>query len=300
MMSSNRRQNNTMNKTIAASRNTNIKTSSFPWGRWGLRSVAFTYLTVMLVIPLLVILQDGLREGLAELWRQVTLPIALHALTLTLWTAAVMVVINTIMGTLTAYVLVRYVFPGKAILNAIIDLPLAIPTLVTGVMLVVLYGPQEAVGAWLKDTFDLSIIFAPPGIILALLFITFPFIVRSVQPVLLELDRAQENAAATLGAGGLTIFWRIIFPPLVLPILTGALLSFARAIGEFGSIVIVAGNIPLVTQTAAVYVFGEVESENRLGASAVSIVMVGIALVLMMAVNYLRNWTRPDAEKEMQ
>lgn len=254
----------------------------------------------MLVIPLLVILQDGMREGLAELWRQVTLPIAWHALTLTLWTSAVMVVINTVMGTLTAFVLVRYEFPGKSILNAIIDLPLAIPTLVTGVMLVVLFGPQEAVGAWLKDQFDFSIIFAPSGIIMALLFITFPFVVRSVQPVLLELDIAQENAAATLGAGGWTIFWRIILPPLVLPILTGALLSFARAIGEFGSIVIVAGNIPLVSQTAAVYVFGEVESENRLGASAVSIVMVGIAFILMMAVNYLRKWSRSSSEKEIE
>jgi sulfate transport system permease protein len=289
-----------MNTLLTGNPETKTTGTPLPWGRWGLRSVAISYLLVMLVIPLLVILQDGMREGLAELWRQVTLPIAWHALTLTLWTSAVMVVINTVMGTLTAFVLVRYEFPGKSILNAIIDLPLAIPTLVTGVMLVVLFGPQEAVGAWLKDQFDFSIIFAPSGIIMALLFITFPFVVRSVQPVLLELDIAQENAAATLGAGGWTIFWRIILPPLVLPILTGALLSFARAIGEFGSIVIVAGNIPLVSQTAAVYVFGEVESENRLGASAVSIVMVGIAFILMMAVNYLRKWSRSSSEKEIE
>lgn len=263
-----------------------------------MRSVAISYLAVMLVIPFLVILHDGTREGLAELWRQITLPIAWHALKLTLWTSAVMMVINTIMGTLTAFVLVRYDFPGKTILNAIIDLPLAIPTLVTGVMLVILFGPQEAVGAWLKDQFDFSIIFAPPGIILALLFLTFPFVVRSVQPVLLELDLAQERAAATLGAGGWTIFWRIILPPLTLPVITGALLSFARAIGEFGSIVIVAGNIPLVSQTAAVYVFGEVESENRLGASAMSIVMVAIAFSLMMFANYLRKRPRNGTVEE--
>lgn len=262
--------------------------ASLPWGRWGLRTVALTYLAVMLVIPLLVILQDGTRQGLGELWRQVTLPMAWAALKLTLWTSTLMMVINTVMGTLTAFVLVRYEFPGKTILNGIIDLPLAIPTLVTGVMLVILFGPQETVGAWLKEEFDLSIIFAPPGIILALLFLTFPFVVRSVQPVLLELDRAQEHAAATLGAGGWTIFWRIILPPLTLPVITGALLSFARAIGEFGSIVVVAGNIPFRSQTAAVYVFGEVESENRLGASAVSIVMVAIAFGLMMLADYLR------------
>jgi sulfate transport system permease protein len=269
-----------------------------PWRRWGVRSVALAYLTVLLVIPLLVILRDGTREGLAELWRQVTLPTAWHALQLTLWTAAVMTVINTIMGTLTAFVLVRYEFPGKRILNAIIDLPLAIPTLVTGVMLVILFGPQEALGSWLKEQLNISIIFAPPGIILALLFLTFPFVVRSVQPVLLELDLTQEHAAATLGADGWTIFRHIILPPLTLPIVTGALLSFARAIGEFGSIVVVAGNIPLVSQTAAVYVFGEVESENRLGASAISIVMVAIAFSLMMLAEYLRKRTKPGSAKE--
>jgi sulfate transport system permease protein len=259
-----------------------------PWGRWGVRTLAISYLTVMLVIPMAVIFADGLSEGLGELWRQITLPAAWHALKLTLWTAAVMTVINTLMGTLTAYVLVRYNFPGKAVLNAFIDLPLAIPTLVTGVMLVVLFGPQQVLGAWLKETFDLSIIFAPPGIILALLFITFPFVVRAIQPVLISLERAQEDAAATLGAGQWTIFRRIVLPNLLLPMTSGALLSFARAIGEFGSIVIVAGNIPLYSQTAAVYVLGEVESENRLGASAISIVMVGIAFSLIVLTTWLQ------------
>src|ERR1041384_2047473 len=262
---------------------------SIPWRHWSIRSVALIYLTVMLIVPLIVILQDGFRQGVAEFWRQITLPMAWHALKLTLWTSAVMTIINTIMGALTAFVLVRDEFPGKSILNGIIDLPLAIPTLVTGVMLVVLFGPQQALGAWLKNEFNFSVIFAPPGIILALLFLTFPFVVRSVQPVLMELDRAQEHAAATLGASGWTIFRRIILPPLSLPVITGALLSFARAIGEFGSIVIVAGDIPLVSQTAAVYVFGEVESENRLGASAVSIVMVAIAFGLLMFADYLRH-----------
>lgn len=267
---------------------------ALPWGRWGVRGLALAYLAVMLIIPLLVIFQDGLRAGLSGLLHQVTLPPAWAALKLTLWTAAVMTVINTVMGTLTAYVLVRYTFPGKSLLNAIIDLPLAIPTLVTGVMLVVLYGPQQALGAWLKHTWGISIIFAPPGIILALLFITFPFVVRAVQPVLISLDRTQEDAAATLGAGAWTIFRRITLPPLVLPLASGALLSFARAIGEFGAIVVVAGNIPFYSQTAAVYVLGEVESENRLGASAVSIVMVAIAFGLILLVNYLQQRAHKD------
>jgi len=244
--------------------------------------------TLLLLIPLAVIFQDGLKGGLDTLWQSISMPIAWSALRLTLWTSALMALINAIMGTLTAYVLVRYEFPGKALLNAIVDLPLAIPTLVTGVMLVVLYGPQSFIGAWLKDQMGWRIIFAPPGIILALLFVNFPFVVRAVQPVLQGLDMEAEEAAATLGAGSTTIFWRVTLPALWLPIASGALLSFARAIGEFGSIVIVAGNIPLVSQTAAVYVFGEVESENRLGASAVSIVMVAIAFGLLMFADYLR------------
>jgi len=259
-----------------------------PWGTWGVRTVAFTYLIVLLIIPLLVILQDGLSQGLGELWRQVSMPIAWNALGLTLWTAAVMTVINTLMGLLTAFVLVRYTFAGHALLNAVVDLPLAIPTLVTGVMLVVLYGPQAALGAWLKNAWGWKIIFAPPGIILALLFITFPFVVRAVEPVLVSLDRSQEDAAASLGAGDWTIFRRIILPPLLLPLASGALLGFARAIGEFGAIVIVAGNIPMRTQTAAVYVLGEVESENRMGASAISIVMLAIAFSLILLVDWLQ------------
>jgi sulfate transport system permease protein len=253
-----------------------------------LRAAALSYLMFMLIIPLAVIFQDGLREGISGFWTQVTAPIAWSALVLTLWTSAVMTLINTVMGTMTAYVLVRYEFPGKSILNSAIDLPLAIPTLVTGVMLVILFGPQQALGAWLKDELGFSVIFAPPGIILALLFITFPFVVRAVQPVLIDLDRAQEDAAITLGARSWTVFRRITLPPLVLPLASGALLSFARAIGEFGAIVIVAGNIPLYSQTAAVYVLGEVESENRLGASAVSMVMVGIAFSLILLVGWLQ------------
>ena len=261
-------------------------------GTIAVRGVALTYLLVMLIIPLTVIFQDGLRDGLGGLWNTISRPVAWRALLLSLWTAGVMALINAAMGTLTAYVLVRYRFPGKTLLNAIVDLPFAIPTLVTGVMLVVLYGPQRALGAWLDQTFGLKIVFAPPGIILALLFVTFPFVVRTVQPVLQSLDREQEEAAATIGAGAWTTFRRVVLPAIALPLTSGALLSFARAIGEFGAIVVVAGNIPLRTQTAAVYVFGEVESENRRAASAMSVVMLLIAFGLVVLVDYLQ--TRND------
>lgn len=258
------------------------------WGRRAVRGTALTYLLVLLVIPLVVILQDGLQGGLGGLWQAVGSKIPLHALWLTLWTASVMAVINAVMGTLTAYVLVRYNFPGKAILNSLVDLPLSIPTLVTGVMLVVLYGPQAALGSWLQNNLGWRIIFAPPGIILALLFVTYPFVVRAVQPVLAGLDHEPEEASATLGASAWTTFRRVTLPALLLPVTGGTLLSFARAIGEFGAIVIVAGNIPLRSQTAAVYVLSQVESENRQGASAMSVVMLAISLSLVLLVDAMR------------
>ena len=189
----------------------------------------------------------------------------------------------------------RYDFPGKGLLNGIVDLPFAIPTLVTGVMLVVLYGPQSAVGGWLNRELGWRIIFAPTGIILALLFVTFPFVVRAIQPVLEGLDRDQEEAAATLGAGPWTTFRRVVLPAVALPLTTGTLLSFARAIGEFGAIVIVAGNIPFRSQTAAVYVFGEIESENRRGASAMSVVMLTFAFALVVVVDLLQARGRKEA-----
>jgi sulfate/thiosulfate transport system permease protein len=266
-----------------------------PWGRWSLRAVALLYLTVTLVIPLIFLAQNGFSAGLREFWQAVRLPVAWSALILTLWTSAVMAAINGVMGTLTAYVIVRYRFPGEALLNAVIDLPLSIPTLVTGIMLVILFGPQTYIGGWLARHLNVHIIFAPPAIILALLFITFPFIVRAIQPVLEGLDREPEAAAATLGAGPITTFRRITLPSIRLSLLSGMLLSFARGIGEFGAIVLVSGNIPFHTQTAAVYVLGEVESQDQLGASAMSLVLLAIAFGLVLLVDVLQ---RRDARGE--
>ena len=265
-----------------------------PFGAWTLRAAAFSYLTLFLLAPLLIIVEDGLKDGLVALWQSVSQPVAWSSLVLTLWTAAIMAVINAVMGTLTAYALVRYEFPGRRLLDALVDLPLAIPTLVTGVMLVALLGPQTALGAIFKKA-GTPVIFAAPGIVIALLFLTFPLIVRSVQPVLHELERAPEEAAATLGAGGFTIFRRITLPAIAGPLAMGTLLSFARAIGEFGSIVIVAGNIPLRTQTAAVYVLGEVESDNRRGASAMSLVLLAITFVLFLAIDWVQRRSRRGA-----
>ena len=258
------------------------------WGRRAVRGAALTYLVVLLVIPLAVIFQDGLRDGLGGLWRAVSGTVAWHALWLTLWTAAIMAAINAVMGTVTAYVLVRYTFPGKGLLNAVVDLPLSIPTLVTGVMLVVLYGPQAALGSWLQQNLGWRIIFAPPGIILALLFVTYPFVVRAVQPVLAELDREAEEAAASLGASRLTVFRRIILPALAPAIAAGAALSFARAVSEYGSLVLLSGNLPNRTEVTSVRILASIEGDRLDNASAVAVVLLVISLLVIVAVDVLQ------------
>ncbi len=254
----------------------------------GLRVIAISYLVFLLVIPLSAIFYDGFREGLAVFLSNILRPTAWAALKLSLWTAAIMAVLNGAIGTLTAYVLVRYEFWGKSLINTLVDLPFAIPSLVTGVMLVILYGPDGLLGSFLHEGLGWNLLFSPPAIIIALLFVNFPVVVRSVQPVLEEQDYSQEEVAATLGSSGWKTFWKVVFPNLRPAILSGVLLSFARALGEFGAVVIVAGNLPMYSQTAAVYVWGEIESENRLGASAISIVLLIISFSLVLLVDWLQ------------
>lgn len=257
-----------------------------PWGRIGVRVTAVAYLLLMIVVPLSAILANGFGQGLTVFWSNVTGPVALAAFRLTIVAALVMTAINAVMGTLTAYALVRYDFPGRAILNGIVDLPFAIPTLVTGVMLVVLYGPQRMLGA-LLSRYGIQVVFATPGIVLALLFVTYPFVIRSVQPVLMGAEQRQEEAAYTLGASKWHAFRHILLPTISPALVTGCILCFARALGEFGSIVIVAGNIPNRTLTAPVYVFGQIESQNQAGASAVSTVLLALSFAMMLAVDWL-------------
>ncbi len=265
--------------------------ASLPWGKWGLRGTAFLYLGFMVALPLAAILRNGFSDGLLAFRADVMNITAFAALKLTLVTAVVVTMVNAVMGTLTAYVLVRFRFPGKGVLNTMIDMPFAIPTLVTGVMLVALYGPQRTLGAWL-NSHGIQVIFATPGIVLALLVITYPFVIRTVQPVLMEAERGQEEAAYTLGASKWTTFRRVVLPTIAPAIVTGSLLSFARALGEFGSIVVVAGNIPGVTLTAPVYIYGQIESQNQRGASAMSIVLLALSFTLIVTVEWLQGRNR--------
>ena len=237
------------------------------------------YVVLLVALPLAALVYVGFAGGLATLWQEVSSPVARAALWLTVWTSFVVAVVNGFLGTATAWVLVRYPFPGRALLSALVDLPLAIPTLVAGMMLAVLYGAGSFAGG-VFEAFGIELIFAPPGIVLALAFVTLPLVVRAVEPVLLEIDPAEEEAARVLGASPFKTFQTVHLPAIAPAALSGAIRSLGRAIGEFGSIVVVAGNIPFKTLTAPVYVYGEIESGAPRSAAAVSVVLLIVALGL--------------------
>lgn len=251
-----------------------------------LRVVVIAYLGSLLILPFAAVLAAGFGNGPSGIWEIVSAPAARDAILLSLWTAAAVAILNAVAGTATAWVLQRYPLPGKKWLSTLVDLPFAIPTLVAGVMLVLLFGPVRPVGAWL-EAHGIKVLFATPAILLALAFITVPLVVRAVEPVLAELDTAEEEAAATLGAGPTRTFWRIILPPLVPAIASGSLQTFARSLAEFGSIVVVSGNIPHKTLTGSVYVFSEVESGRPEAAAAASLVLLGAAVIASLAARTL-------------
>jgi sulfate transport system permease protein len=256
-----------------------------------LRALSFFYVGVLILLPIGTTTVLAFQGGLANLGSNIFAPQALYAMKLTLLTAFVMMIVNLLTGISTAWVLVRYNFPLKNLMNGLIDLPFAIPTVVTGIMLVGLYGPRSFMGSILEKK-GIEIIFAKPGIIMALLYVSFPFVVRAVQPVLQEMGKDMEEAAKTLGARPFTIFRRIVIPTVFPAVLTGAALSFSRAIGEFGSIVIVSGNIPFKTQVASVYVYGELESYNQQGALGVSVMLLLCSFIILILLHRFQVWSR--------
>ena len=256
-------------------------------GGVALRVGVLGYLSLMVLLPLAALAASGLAGGWTELHRVLARPVVLSSLWLTLWTAAAVSAANALLGTATAWVLVRYRFPGRRLLSSLVDLPFAIPTLVTGLTLVLLFGPQQPAGAWL-EAHGVLIAFAPPAILLALAFVTLPLVVRAVEPVLVGLDPAEEEAARTLGAGRSATFRRVILPALRPAIAFGALQSFAKAIAEFGSIVVVSGNIPFHTLTAPVQIHAEVESGEPRAAAVISLVLLAFALGLSLLTRLLR------------
>jgi sulfate transport system permease protein len=252
------------------------------------RGVAGVYLSMIVLIPLAAVVSKAFEDGWDTFWSAVTAPEAVAALKLTVIASFVVVAINAVTGTMIAWVLVRDDFRGKGIVNSLIDLPFALPTIVAGLTLLALYGPRGPVGV--------DVAYSRIAVALALLFVTLPFVVRAVQPVLIELDREMEEAAASLGAGPLTVFRRIILPNLWPAILAGVALGFARSIGEFGSLVLISGNLPFKTEVSSVFIFGQIESNRVTGAAAVSVVLLAIAFAVLLAISAVSRWTgRHDA-----
>jgi sulfate/thiosulfate transport system permease protein len=238
--------------------------------------ISTLYLSVIVLLPLAAL------AWRAHGWDAITNDQAVSALKLTVVASAIVAVVNAFAGTAIAWTLVRDRFPGQGIVNALVDLPFALPTIVAGLTLLALYGPNSPSG--------INVAFTRWAILLALLFVTLPFVVRTVQPVLIELDREMEEAAASLGARNSTIFRRVILPNLLPAILAGVALAFARSIGEFGSLVLITGNLPFDTEVASVFIFGQVESDRVIGAAAVSVVLLAISLVVLLGISLVTRW----------
>lgn len=227
----------------------------------------------MVLLPVAAVLARAPADGLPALGRAIARPEALAAIEFTLIVSLIVVAINALFGTLLAWVLVRDELPGRRVVNSLIDLPFALPTVVVGLVLLALYGKGGPVG--------IDVTFTRISVVLALLFVTLPFVVRSVQPVLMDLDRSMEEAAASLGARPLTVFARVVAPSLMPAIISGIALSFARAVGEFGSVVLISGNLPFRTEVASTYVFSQFENDDITGAAGVSALLLMISLVVL-------------------
>ncbi|WP_027007716.1 sulfate ABC transporter permease subunit CysT [Conexibacter woesei] len=240
------------------------------------------WLSLIVLLPLAALTAKSLDGGLGHFWDSISSRQAVAALKFTVIISVVVAAINAIAGLAIAWTLVRDDFPGRKFVNAVIDLPFAMPTIVAGITLLALWGPQSPVGV--------NLAFTQVAVALALLFVTLPFGVRAVQPVLMELDQEMEQAAASLGAGPWRVFRSIILPALGPAILSGAALAFARAVGEFGSIVLISGNRPFDTQVSSVFIFKQIESDNPSGAAAVSVLLLLVSLVMLIALRAIEYW----------
>jgi sulfate/thiosulfate transport system permease protein len=245
-----------------------------------LLGVVSIFLTIVVVLPIAALVWESKKQGGDTFWQVVSSPEAVAALKLTLGAAVIVALLNGVLGTVTAWVLVRDDFPGKSMVNAVIDLPFALPTIVAGLTLIALYGPQSPIGV--------DVAFTRVAIGLALCFVTLPFVVRTVQPVLIELDTEMEEAARSLGAGEPTVFRRIVLPNILPGILSGVALALARGVGEIGSIVLISGNLPYKTEVSSVFVLNRIESGDPAGAAAVAVVLLVVSFVLLLAIGGLR------------
>lgn len=247
-----------------------------------------TYLALIVLIPLGVLVFKSTavgREGFAQILSDERVQ---HALIVSFGTSFAAALTASVFGLLVAWVLVRYRFPGRGLADAIVDLPFALPTAVAGIALATLYGPQ----GWIGRLVDTRIAFTPLGIYLALVFVALPFTVRTVQPLIEEVDRELEEAAATLGSSRGQTFWKVIFPPLVPGLLTGFVLSFSRAVGEYGSVIFVAGNLPYVSEIAPLLIVIKLDEFDYSGATAIAVIMLAVSFVSLLVINLIQAFSR--------
>lgn len=250
--------------------------------------ITLSYLSLLVILPLTALALRGSAEGLEPFLQLLSSPRMLSALKLSVFTALIAASINLVIGLLVAWTLTRYRFPLRQVLDAFVDLPFALPTAVAGIALTTLCAPNGIVGK-LAANFGITIAFTPVGITLALVFVTFPFIVRTVQPVLKDLNPELEEAAATLGAGGMRTFIEVIFPALRPALLAGFTLAFARALGEYGSIVFISGNMPFRTEVLPLLIMCKLEQFDYLGATALALLMLAVSFILLIISNVLQS-----------
>jgi sulfate transport system permease protein len=248
------------------------------------------YLSLVVLIPISVTFVEAARMGAHQFWHVVTTPRALASYELSFGASLVGAFVNFVLGTLVAWVLVRYSFPGKRILDSLVDLPFALPTAVAGIALTTLYATTGWFGGPLAAA-GIHVAFTRLGVIVALTFIGLPFVVRTVQPVLEDLDAELEEAAASLGANRLQTFVRVVYPAIFPAALTGFALAFARGVGEYGSVIFIAGNMPMRTEIAPLLIVTKLEEYDYSGATAIAVVMLTLSFVLLAAINALQRWS---------
>jgi sulfate transport system permease protein len=254
--------------------------------------VTLFWLSAIILIPLVALIARPWELGWDGFWRVATDPRVVAALKLSFGAAFVGALINLVFGSVVAWVLVRYDFPGKKIIDAFVDLPFALPTAVAGIALTTLYAPNGWLGAPLETIFGMKVAYTPLGVVIALTFIGLPFVVRTVQPVLEDLDAETEEAAATLGATRLLTLTQVIFPQIAPALATGFTLAFARAVGEYGSVVFIAGNLPLTSEIAPLLIIIKLEEFDYAGAAAIGVVMLATSFALLLVINIAHRWAR--------
>lgn len=265
--------------------NSKLIKSSLPW------VLTMTYFSFVFLLPVLVMVIQSLRINPAQFWEIATTPLALSSYQISFTTALLAGCINGVMGTIIAWVLVRYEFPGRKLVDTLVDLPFALPTAVAGLVLATLYSQTGWIGRFFAP-FGIKIAFTQAGVFVAMLFISLPFVIRTLQPIIEEIEVEVEEASYCLGATPTQTFWKVLFPPLIPPILSGVALGFSRAIGEFGSIVIIASSIPFKDLTTPVLIFQKLEEFDYDGAKVIGTVLLIISLSLLVLINGLQAWSK--------